>query len=216
MEAALGEPEVAVQVGPDLARAFPAAEVGDGAGRRPRQHVERSREADLVKRPEDGEPKDEAGAEDRLPARALGRAEGLAPREDGAHGARVEERHARGVRGVDQEVAQVPEREGERPARARSMRAAGRAGSRAARPRSEWVSVRWPTRRSSQPASGRQHRPISDVGVSMSGRSAPRRTQAATAGREGDAEDGPGRDREARARRSRGSARASGVSAPGP
>ena len=131
VEAPLGEPEVAVEVGPDLPRAFPAPEVRDGARGRPREHVERSREAHLVKRPEDGEPEAEAGAEDRLASRALARAEPLAPREHGAHGARIEQRHARRVRGVDQEVAQVPEGEGERPAPVDQGERQRREGSRA-------------------------------------------------------------------------------------
>ena len=50
------------------------------------------------------------------------------------------------------------------------------------RPTPEWVSVRWPTRRSSQRAKGGHTRPAGDVGVSTSGRSAPRTAAVATAG----------------------------------
>jgi hypothetical protein len=68
-------------------------------------------------------------------------------------------------------------------------------------PRTEWVTVRWPNRRSRRAASGRARRPTQDIGVSMSGQSAPRTAKAAVAGVEPEAQPGPGEDHEHQAER---------------
>jgi hypothetical protein len=79
--------------------------------------VEGAREAHLVERELEGQGREQGDEHYRLGRGADRDPARLVPREDGPQRARVEERGPRLVHGVDQEMTQVAEGEGERPVR---------------------------------------------------------------------------------------------------